>query len=572
MVPDDTDSPAGRSVERKLRAAWHKERRYQHARGLSHFVVWAVPIILLSFVLDRLLEIPGWGRALLLVVDLATLGWVAWHYWLRYLRPYDETRVALEVESRHPDLRSLLVSYVQIGEDAAGDPHVSRAMIGAMRRQALDVTRPIDFRDILNYRELKRILVFSACVALFFSAISIQWRKHFGVFVARMLDPTSDLKYPTRTQVTPETKDLVVQQGKPVTLAAVARGVVPETGMLHYRPEDGDWEEIAVRAEPGDRFAYTFPEVYHSFTYRFHVYDDKTDVYQVEVVPAPRITAARVTLTYPAYTRLGTRRVETLNLRVPEETRIDWALHVRPAVAAAELVRVADEANPVALTLGADGGSAALSMTARQGFAYRFRWKEKAHGFVYDEEVQQFLQIDPDLAPEVEILQPLGNETATVRKTVHIKFHAKDDYGVASARIVYWMNDQPPGEQKPLPLEYKGQAIETYSWTLKNTVPKLKEGDTVHYAIEVADTFDGKGGPHVRRSKPRSLAIVSLNDYQRYVYDRLSVLTEELRRVQEVETEGSRQIKELRDDEDFASSKGAPTQPASRPAKGGDEP
>lgn len=572
MTPDDTDSPAGRSVERKLRAAWHKERRYQHARGLSHFVVWAVPVFLLSFALDRLLEIPGWGRVLLLVVDLATLVWVAWHYWLRFLRPYDETRVALEVEGRHPDLQSLLVSYVQIGADAAGDPHVSRAMIGAMRRQALEITRPIDFRDILNYRELKRILVFSVCVALFFSGISIHWRKHFNVFVARMLDPTSDLKYPTRTRVTPETTDLVVQQGKPVTLAAVARGVVPLTATLRYRPENGDWEEIAVRAEPGGRFAYAFPEVYHSFTYRFHVYDDKTDVYRVEVVPPPRITVARVTLSYPAYTRLGTKQVETLNLRVPEETRIDWALQVQPAVAGADLVRVGDEANPVALALGADGGSAALSMPARRGFAYRFRWTEKAHGFVYDEQVQYFLQIDPDLAPEVEIIEPPGNETATVRKTVHIKFHAKDDYGVASARIVYWLTDPPPDERKALPLEYAGQAIETYSWALKNTLPKLKEGDTVHYAIEVADTFDGTGGPHVRRSKPRSVAIVSLNDYQRYVYDRLSVLTEELRRVHEVETEGSRQIKELRDDEDFAASGGPSTRPASRPAEGGDKP
>ena len=55
------------------------------------------------------------------------------------------TRVALEVEGRHPELESLLVSYVQIGSAQGVD--ASPALIRAMERQALEVTGPLDFRD-----------------------------------------------------------------------------------------------------------------------------------------------------------------------------------------------------------------------------------------------------------------------------------------------------------------------------------------------------------------------------------------------------------------------------------------
>src|SRR5437868_2482699 len=97
-------SPAGALIESKLRRAWAKERRFFHTRGACHVLVWLVALLALDFAIDWLLEIPGYARVLLLLINIATLGVVIHRNWLRYLKPYDHTRVALEVEGRHPEL------------------------------------------------------------------------------------------------------------------------------------------------------------------------------------------------------------------------------------------------------------------------------------------------------------------------------------------------------------------------------------------------------------------------------------------------------------------------------------
>jgi len=110
-------------VEAKLRKAWRKERRYYHGDGLAHFLVWLLALVFVDLTVDWLFLLPGTGRLILLGINLAALGWVLWHYWLRHLRPYDPVRVALQVERMHPELESLLVSYVQLSGDSAEAAH-----------------------------------------------------------------------------------------------------------------------------------------------------------------------------------------------------------------------------------------------------------------------------------------------------------------------------------------------------------------------------------------------------------------------------------------------------------------
>ena len=46
------------TVERKLRKAWRKERRYYHGDGIAHFLVWLLALILLDLLIDQ----PGEHR------------------------------------------------------------------------------------------------------------------------------------------------------------------------------------------------------------------------------------------------------------------------------------------------------------------------------------------------------------------------------------------------------------------------------------------------------------------------------------------------------------------------------
>lgn len=527
-------------IDAKLRRAWHKERRYYHTRGICHVLVWLVALIVLDFAVDWLLEIPGWARVLLLAINVATLAVVVHRNWLRYLKAYDRTRVALEVEGRHPELESLLVSFVQLGGDSHTD--ASPALLRAMERQAIEVTGPLDFRDIINFGQLKRIFIVSAAVFLLFCGLSVNWSEHFHVLMLRLFNPGSELKYPTRTHIAEHSGNLNIKQGDNAELRARVTGLVPQQGTLFYRPKDGDWKKLPVMLNDKDELAYVFQNVFEGFQYYMRIGDAKTEPFSVSVVPPPRLTEAQLQLTYPAYTKLKEKAVNTLSPDVVEGTSVDWLLHLEPAVAKVDMIREGGAVMP--LELDATGRVAKLKLPAKTSFGYQLRWTEKQHNFAYDEGVQHFVRVLPDTPPEVDIVQPTGDDKATVNKKLTVSFRAADDFGVAKVFLAYSINE---GEEKKVPIDsFTGKPVEALSWKLKDALPNLKEGDVVAYAIEALDTYDGKDGPHVGRSQTRRVTILSVAEYQQYVYETLANLTGEIKKSHEVEIEASEQVKVLK--------------------------
>ncbi len=535
-------------VEAKLRKAWRKERRYYHGDGLAHFLVWLLALVFVDLTVDWLFLLPGTGRLMLLGVNLAALGWVIWHYWLRHLRPYDPVRVALQVEGMHPELESLLVSYVQLSGDSPEAAHASPGLLRVLRRQAIDVTRPIDFREIISYKELKRIVALSAAIVAFFALYSVNWGEYLEVLLRRMLDPNAQISYPTRTTVEKITGDVTLRQGDSVTLAAWAGGLVPARGTLVVTPKGGDPERIPVF--PGDdptEFAYRFREVFQPFDYYVRLGDARSKTFTVSVVPPPRIVETRVHLTFPPYTRLSPKVVDFLNLEVPEGTEMAWELVCDLPLASAEMLR--DEAEASTLALDAAGKVARIARVATESFSYQFRWKERQHGYAYDDEIHYFVQVIPDSPPQVDLAFPLQDDKATVAKTLTVSFLARDDYGIAKAWIVYQVND---GEEKRrLIKDYTEPLVEDEArWKLAaaDSIPDLKIGDVVTYAIEVADTHGGEDGPQLSRSDSRRLFIVSVPEYLRYILEKRRRLRQEIVGMRTQEKEAETEVGRLKEE------------------------
>ncbi len=257
ILPVAADVPAALSpdIDAKLRAAWLKERRLVHIRGICHLLAWLIALAVVDFFADWLLQLPGWGRVTLLLINIAVMIWAGWNYWWRFLRHYDPLRVALQVEKQHGELRSLLVSYVQLradrggfaGNAPSGAAPASPQLIAAMRRQAVAFTAPIDFRQIISYGELRRIVIVSGALVALCVAMSVNWSGYARVLLVRMLDPNSDARYPTRTQIEPlEQSEIVIRQGDSVPLKFIARGLVPNEGTLYLTPDGGDAQKIEV--------------------------------------------------------------------------------------------------------------------------------------------------------------------------------------------------------------------------------------------------------------------------------------------------------------------------------------
>ena len=546
MTTETATKHHGRTVEQKLRLAWKRERRFHATRGICHLLLWTGALILVDFLVDWLFLLPGYGRTALLVINIGTLALVFYRSWWRHLRAYDPVRIALQVERRHPDLRSLLVSYVQFGGDAVAAAHpdyMSLQLVQATRRLAVIATEPIDFREIINWREVTRVSVFSACVVLFCGALSLNWPEFFSTLFYRLLNPSADAAYPTRTRLEQVTGSVTVPQGSPLALEARASGLVPASGTLLIRPQEGEWERIAMPQTEGGLYAYRFGQVLRPFTYRVRIGDVTSENYEVRVIPAPRVLATRVRLKYPAYTRLPDKEVDTLHLEVPEGTQVLVDLGCdRPLLAAAV---IQEDGSAVPMRLDAAGRTASIGWTIAKSFPFHFRWTERAHGFIYEGDITYFIRVIPDVPPEVEIVSPTEDDKATVEKRLTLRFRAGDDYGIAKAAIVYALNNgaeerRDAGAFDRTPVEE--QAV----WKLKDTLAGLKEGDTLTFAIEVTDNRAGEGGPNTTRSRPLRLDIVSVPEYLRHMLEKRERAYKEIGAMHEDETGASKEVKTMR--------------------------
>jgi len=543
MTAESTTRHAGPSVERKLRRAWRRERRFHHTRGLCHLLLWIGGLGLADFIVDRLFLLPGYGRVVLLTINVGTLGWVAWHSWLRHLRRYDPVRVALQVERRHPDLTSLLVSYVQLDEDRQDAAHVSPTLIRALKRLAVLATAPIDFREIIHWSDLTRVGVFSACVVLVCGGLSLNWPEFFSTFVYRLLDPTARIAYPTRTTIERITGNRTVPQGAPLAIEAECGGLVPPSGTLWVRPAGGEWERVLVPQTGPRQFAYRFEQVLREFTYRLRLGDARSETYQVQAIPPPHLVRTRVRLDYPPYTGLAATESDSLHLEVPEGTKVSLDLGCDRPLLKAEVVEEGGAASRMHLDTA--GRNATFAWTVAQSFPFRFRWTERAHGFVYEGDVTYFVRMIPDVPPDVEILSPAEDAKATLAKRLTVRYRAADDYAIAKAEIVYSVNDGPEQRLPPQPFgrtPVDGEA----EWSLQETLRDLKVGDTVAFAVEVADNRTGGAGANVARSQPRRLDIVTVAEYLRYMAEKRATLFKEIQAVHEQETDASGEVKALK--------------------------
>jgi len=524
------DPDARRYVEHKLRSAWHKERRFHHTRGLCYVIIWVVLLVLLDLLIDWLFlasyRAPGWARMVLLGLNVSTLLIVLHHYWWRYLRRYDPVRVALEFERKHPELKSLLVSYIQIDDAARVQMNASPVLVAALRREAITVTRPMNFKEVVSYRLLGRLLSFSVCVVGFFGAISFYKSDFFHTLIRRMMNPVEQLEYPTRTVIERVTGDLSVQQGTSLTLTAVCGGEVPRKGTLHIRADDGDWERLSFLRTRGDVFSYRFSEVRRSFDYYVSVGDDESDPYRVEVIPAPKVVEKRITLKFPPHTALAAETRDSYYVEVPEGTEVTWWLKCDRPVSVAEMVRNDQDANGLEVR---DGGYVVTgTFKAWQSFDYRFRWQLAAHGFIYETPGAYTVHVTPDTPPVVEIVEPYEDEKATVRKRLTVTYRASDDYGLSEARLVFSVDEGPERTWKIGPLS--GKTLEpTFEKKLAELVANLAEDQVVTYHVEVADNRADHRGPNVARSRSRRVYVVSVVEYLR------SILEEHLRWIAEVQ-------------------------------------
>lgn len=492
------------TLDRKLRAVWRREQLLLLVRGGLAAVRWGLVLFLAAVLIDWLIGLPSAIRVVILLGILGGTLFLAWKAGWRGIRRFETVRTALQVERLHGGMESLLVSAVQLRKSAPTDALVQ--LICGKAEEAAETIRP---SDAVKFGVLRRPAAIAGGVVVLLIIVAMTSGALLNAGLGRILTPWAAVEYPTRTQISLAKGDLVVQEGSPVMIVAQVTESVPREAEIAVRTGTG---KPLVRSLPitDGRFEYAIDTAYRSFDFQITAGDARTAWHRVEVIQAPNIRKADVTLVLPDYIQRAPETVDALTLTVPETTQILWNLTLDRPVK--EAIMNVDGQDPVVMQISADGLTVSHERVATETRAYHFSWVDKDYGFSFNS-LNHYLQVAPDRAPRVELTSPAKNIYATLGREMELAFRANDDHGIGETTLAIRIDKT---EETKVPFEPSAPidgTVQVIDWDYREHLPDLAVGQTVSFAVEVADRYPGADGPHRARSETRWIQFMSQEDY-----------------------------------------------------------
>ena len=571
-----------------------------HALGavLLALSAWLV----FAFVADWLLAVPRAVRWLHLGVlaglPLAVLWWTFVRPWRRRL---DESELALLVERRHPELKELLVSAVDLQRGEAPedcDPQLLARVLASADAAAAR----LDLAGVLAPSRPRRLAGAGLVAALGLLFVARSSPELAGIFVDRLLGGTA--AWPQRThlelsipvaaeeagggsrisvQAGPERIDVTVARGTDVPVLVRAVGRVPDTVTLHLGPREGRPREELELASSGDgQFRTLLRSCQEDLEFHATGGDDDDGLPRVvlRVLDPPDVRGLAVRVTPPAYTGLAAgvrfdRDVEVLVgsalevVALPDPPSARGRVRLLPEDRTLEL-------EPRAFPAAAEGAPEQVGLgfefEARESLRMRFELLDES-GLENPDPGLFAVEVRPDRRPEVELFSPTRGELdVVVGGALRLAARASDDLGLATLAWRVAPGGEPDAwgeaealEPRPVPVRMSGDAALEGAAVLGGARAEVdalarRAGAAAGSAVAEGEVYllevlagdrrpaleDGTPDPEgLGRSAQVRVRVVSADEYLRRLQDRLAVLRTQAGNAEELQREKLARTTEL---------------------------
>lgn len=517
-------------------------RRNILSSGLSGLVLGLCASAVVLMGCDWLFEWDRVVRGLLLgLVTAAAVWWLVRHLVQPLRRLPDWEGCALLVEKQAGGLRNLLISTLQLLSGPV-PPGQSQQMIGATLREAERAAGKISPAQVVPLRQANKMLLRAGTVVAVVAAATFWGQPVTGVLWQRLF--LGNEPVPRSTMVESLTGDRTVLKGDPLVLEAKTSGVIRDRARATLTFESGTIREADMMPHPSQAgvFTVSIGGAEESFSYVLRSGDGKSRTHRIRVQAPPRVVDLEIRQQFPEYTGLGTvvRSIGNLNLLAGSTVLVKGRFS-EPVESAVLVLSGSDARIPLELERSGFAGSFPAGPATVDGFLIEMNCGPQLPVFrspVYP------LMIVADRPPTAAIRKPGPEETATAQARVGVEWEADDDYGLASAELLF----RPLGsESKPVvvPVQTIGTGAKnikgTFAWDLRKTAPALREGDEIEYWIEVRDRnqLTGPG----RGAAPRQLLrIVSPSEKKAELLGQLLEAVDALEEVREDQKKAERTL------------------------------
>ena len=557
--------------------------------GLCWIVVALFGGLLVTGFFDWLLHFDDSGIRLVLGLGLlAVSGWMMWRHLIAPLRlPLSGSFLAARVERRFPGLNNRILSAVEFLENRLdarlGSTELQQAVIG----KALDDLQRIEPSDVIETRAVRNVTVAGAMVCAVALMVVMLRPLEAATSVQRLMFPFSNVPWPRAVELKLVRSDLspVVQApDQPMLIARGdtlelyienARGGLPDKVWLEYRMGDDEGvireplRQTTLRDDKGrshEAAIINWTATRGVMQFRAVGGDDTfMPFHQVEVVPPPNVESLQVTVTPPPYSRQPIQILPTGVGHVQGllGTKIEVTASSDKPLKLAKL-RVG-ERPPVPLELHDDQRQFSTVFDIKDAVAGSY-WFEltDTQGFTDREAVRYELRGIADSVPDITIETPVTDVMLTADAELPVEVLAKDDLGLREVRITYQVGDEEKLRKIPLfdrtatdpnelprdessPPEAVGalgpqRQQSSYLWKIADLEPE--PGMRIVFRAEATDDYD-LGQPHLGKSIPRTITIVSRDEKQKELASRVGELLDDLKQATELQKRARQQTQEL---------------------------
>jgi hypothetical protein len=451
----------------------------------------------------------------------------------RFLEDRRDDYFAALVERKHPEMRNTLINALQLGRDHTKG--FSRNLIAAIIRNADRMLLDSEVADAVDRQPTKRAAGFAlagmALIALYATAMT----PRFANGLARVLLPVSDIEPYTRTRIPAknvEPGNTKTPEGKPVEMVVKVEGVIPASARLHRRVSGGaHWQvnEMTADSATAGVFRFNVPQVGSSFDYFISAGDAKSPTFRIDVIKPPQIAKLAVVYTYPAYTGLSPKRIDSSDGEIAgiAGTAVRLELTATKLLKEAKLVARVDATKPateIALekegnlyiatfALWTPAAKPSPNTAGKQQLIAPTRYQiqmEDTEGYANIDPLWRSIALKADQAPELVLRAPDDKLSVKADTVVPLGVDARDDYGLALVRILYRVNAAEQVKEL-VRWEYdrgapKMQTSDRFEWRLGSG--GLKVGDRVTYWAEATDR-NIVTGPGKAESRHFTLEVVN---------------------------------------------------------------
>ena len=531
--------------------------------------------LLVTGILDWLLHFDDSGTRLVLGLGLVAISaTMLWRQLIAPLRiPLSSSFLASRVEKRFPGLKNRLLSAVEFLDhrldSRLGSTELQRAVVG----QALDDLQQIEPSDVIEARAVRNITIAGSMVCALAALVVMLHPAEAATSVRRLMFPFSNVPWPRNVELKLVQSDLspvVLTPDRPTLIARGdtlelyvenSRGRLPEKVWFEYRWDDEETvirealRQTTLRDEQGHSHEVAminWVATRGKIFFRATGGDDNVmPFHQVDVVPPPTIEALQLTVTPPAYSRQ------------PRQVLPAGVGHVQGLLGTqVEITARSDKPLQSArLRMGEGPGIPLTILENEREFLARFEIKEAAtinywfeltdtQGFTDREAIRYELRGIADAVPDVVIESPVTDVLLTAEAQLPVDILAKDDLGLRQVRITFQIGDEdqlrtipifdraadqvgdPVETQPEAPLTGPQRQQASYLWKMAEL--DLEPGTRIVFRAEATDDYD-LGEPHLGKSIPRTITIVSREEKQKEMASRVGDLLDDLKQATELQ-------------------------------------